>query len=209
MSGTVPRSRNPIAGAPFAQWTIDHAAPLPGWPARTTTYPEEGDAGYSYTFVGDAVLDPAKQRIHIRLVRGNTWSDAHAITDRYHELRDSGDFGTGLTPETITELVEVPGAFGVREAVVRCLVPGCDDYKKWHLENARLPHHAEDHSVEDAYTCRLTYVDGRWEPEIEVHSRLRKPTMNSAIAAGLASDIQWVITEARILNDSRRARQVA
>lgn len=209
MSGTVPRSRNPIPGAPFAQWTIDQTTPPAGWHARTTKYPEEGDVGQSFTFVGDAVLDPVAQRIHVRLVRGHTWVDARSITDRCHELRDSGDFGTGLTPESITELVEIPVMFGIHEAVVRCLIPGCDDYQKWHLEKAYFPHHAEDHSVEDAYTCRLTYVDGRWEPEIEVHSRVRNPTMNSAIAAGLASDIQWVITEARILNDSRRARQIA
>jgi len=194
------RSRVPIPGAPFAQWGIVVRKPPRGWPPIRHEFIElDGGEGIRRTFLGDAVLVGEENRIHLRLVSGVEPRDRYELLRLLERERNSGDMGLTVSPEEATQSTEVVVIrdFHLERKLRRCVQIGCDCFGGWHPRSQADLHIAHDMGSGD-YVCRLRFVNGKWQPEVEASVRADRDS--GPTAAQLFSDLQWITREAEQMN---------
>lgn len=197
------RSRVPIPGAPFAQWGIVVRKPPRGWPPiRHEIIELDGGEGIRRTFLGDAILAGHENRIHVRLVSGVEPRDRYELLRLLERERNNGDMGLAVSPEEATQSTEpvVIRDFHLERKLKRCVQVGCDNFGGWHSRSQADLHIAHDMGGGD-YVCRLRFVDGRWQPEVQ--ASVGGGTYSGPTASQLLSDLQWITREARLMNEMR------
>lgn len=197
-------ARGPVAGAPQIQWKIRQIDP-PDWvQPMTTVYPDGLDtSGRATVNLGVSALVPSLEEIWIYPALGAASDDVDSLFRAVRQERDATDMFRKENIQT-RELPQVGvihySAWGRSFEVERCEVDGCVKFGSWHEGPKLSAQHVATEMSHEEYSVALILADGEWRPKVTLHRPYEPLTATSA--AGLASDVQWILAELRKLTSS-------